>query len=1327
MKRLQKMSVKNIPNMLILAYLILALAFSVVLPFHAVDWFEQPFLGRFIYSSEQISDVSSVENPSKWPLQNMGVGSSFQISEIDGHKIAEVGNLNAYLRDFSTGQSFTLKLIENQGKAITVTIQSVAFPFLDQLSFFYFPYIIGLIFIIFALILFILHRQPESGQSLSIFAASIGLGLICFFDLFSSQRFTGLFPVWLVLSGASFFEFSFVFPSNEKILEKAPWLRFVGYVAGLILLLVTQLFNRNENILTRMRPIFLFVGIVVAISLIKIWVRRLQKGLIVEKQQSWLLFIGGIVSFGPITYWLVGTSINPALSYTPIYIFPMILFPFIAGYTIQRFRVFHTDYVVSRSVLYTLVSVIIIVSYALIVAGLSEMLSGFFKIYQPLITGGLLVILALIFDPLRNYLKQSLDKIFFRGAKAYQDRLGSFTGRLTEVSNISEVAETLKKNIDESLHPGTMHIFLFEPMNSQYSAIRQNGQSTSDIRFLQSNSLIQALSEKHTPRFLEDILDDPSVSKTEKTRILLLNSQLFIPLPGQNQLIGWVALGERLSGEVYSLRDINFIETLCDQSAMAIERMQVIENMQKRVNEMNALARIAQGVNVTLSLDDIFELIYAQTTQIIPSSDFSMMLCEAGSEDLELVFYIEDNRRNFDEEKKLVIQGQALEYSVLKLRKPFLSNHYVQECEVQNIINLNPEIETWMGVPLNTGAETIGVLSLANRSADISFSVDQMNLLQAIADQAAGAIEKARLLDDSEQRALQLTSLSEVTRQLTSTLDFEPLLNNIVISASDLLNCEAGCLLLIDEQTSEMLFSAVHGAIAPNLIGKRFSNEVGVAGQAVQTRDAVVDNLAAHATEWLVKPDENTGFIFRSLLAVPMIYKDRAVGVIEVINRRDGSPFVKIDEELLLAFASQAAVALENARLYTLTDQALADKVEQLSVLQQIDRELNTSLDTKKALEITLEWAIRQTKAEAGLVGIVENGTFEIIASKEANPTGLNSEKIVEELSTYQLDQVIKKGKARRLGLDAGIPMVFHSSVCQVVVPILRETQTTGLILLESRDPSLCDDDNLNFMMRLSDHASIAIANAQLYAAVQAANVAKSEFVSLVAHELKNPMTSIKGYTDLIAAGAVGEVNEAQANFLSTIRSNIDRMNTLISDLNDLSKIEAGRMRLEYRSFDLKKLVDDIVRSTHRQLEDKSQELIVNLDQELPQVWADASRVSQVLINLVSNANKYTEKGGKIYLEAKPSKNQWDANGPTEVVHIVIKDNGIGISSEDQAKIFQKFFRSEDPKTREVAGTGLGLSITRSLVEMQGGKIWFESEYRKGTAFHFTLPISTNY
>jgi signal transduction histidine kinase len=456
-------------------------------------------------------------------------------------------------------------------------------------------------------------------------------------------------------------------------------------------------------------------------------------------------------------------------------------------------------------------------------------------------------------------------------------------------------------------------------------------------------------------------------------------------------------------------------------------------------------------------------------------------------------------------------------------------------------------------------------------------------------------------------------------------------------------------------------------------------------------------------------------------MAVPLQAKDSITGVIEVINRRDGLPFVQDDQTLLTAFAGQAAVAIENARLYTLTDQELAVRVEELSVMQRIDRELNASLEMDRAMRITLDWALRQSGAEAGLIGMLEESTLQVMSHQgfDDSMENLPDQKMKVEIPA--MIKVVETGLPQQLTVVASKDKLLLNAHTQMVIPIRRETTVIGLLHLESMSDSQVDID---FLTRLTDHAAIAISNAQLYAEVQRANLAKSDFVAFVAHELKNPMTSIKGYTELLAGGAVGQINEMQTNFLNTIKSNVERMSTLVSDLNDNSKIEAGRLRLEYKATNAAELVDEVIRSLKRQIEDKKQTLEVVIPEKLSPMWADRTRVGQVLTNLASNSYKYTPEGGILQIGVEETANQWDPEGAVRVIHLWVKDNGIGMTPEDQQKMFQKFFRSDDPKAREAPGTGLGLNITKSLVEMQGGRIWFESEFRKGTTFHFTIPVA---
>jgi signal transduction histidine kinase len=247
----------------------------------------------------------------------------------------------------------------------------------------------------------------------------------------------------------------------------------------------------------------------------------------------------------------------------------------------------------------------------------------------------------------------------------------------------------------------------------------------------------------------------------------------------------------------------------------------------------------------------------------------------------------------------------------------------------------------------------------------------------------------------------------------------------------------------------------------------------------------------------------------------------------------------------------------------------------------------------------------------------------------------------------------------------------------------------------------------------LAGRAANAIENARLYQALQDANQAKSKFVSLVTHELRIPMTSIRGYTDLLRQNAVGPVNEQQLHFLDIIRNNVDRMSSLVSELSDISRIEAGRMKLEPAFISLSGYIDEAVQNLRHKLEEKDLALETSIPVDLPEIYADPTRVVQILINLLSNAWKYTPQGGRISIRVMPYP---------PGVKIEINDTGIGISPEDQSRLFTQFFRSEDPFVREQQGWGLGLFITKRLVEMMGGEIGVRSQLTEGSQFWFSLP-----
>ncbi|MDX1436078.1 MAG: GAF domain-containing protein, partial [Anaerolineales bacterium] len=797
-------------------------------------------------------------------------------------------------------------------------------------------------------------------------------------------------------------------------------------------------------------------------------------------------------------------------------------------------------------------------------------------------------------------------------------------------------------------------------------------------------------------------------------RLALLGAQVLVPLPGQGELAGLICLGARAAQETYTERDLESLIVIAELAAAAIQRAQIVEDLERQVNQLHVMTRLAEGLNITSAFDDILELIYTQANQGIPTQDFFITLSGETGFNTSHAFYLQKNERLLEQENRPISERHDLSLEVIRTGNSIITDDYGRECRQRAYLPAVEGLYSWMAAPLLTSNATIGAISLGSRDPAILYTDTQLELLESIADQAAGAIAKARLLHDAERRAAQLTVLNDVARSMSSTLDIDPLLDQILQSAVDLLDCEAGSLLMVDESNGDLVFQVATGPVASSLLGRRLPAGTGLAGKVAEAGQPVIANTVSESSDWFSETDADTGFSTQSVLALPLQAKEKIIGVIEVINKRDGSPFNAEEQELLTVFTGQAAVAIENARLYTLTDRELAARVEELSVLQRIDRELNASLDIKRTMEITLDWSLKQSDSDAGLIGTAEDGSLYVLAS--AGYKALDN----RDLRAHGLIAAALSSGSAQVDVGGGEETLLPGALSRTVIPVRREEEVIGILLLESGEADHYPPEKLRFLSRLSDHAAIAISNAQLYQEVQEANLAKSDFVSFVSHELKTPMTSIKGYTDLLSAGSVGPVSDAQANFLSTIRSNVDRMATLVSDLADISRIEVGKLRLEFGTVSVADLVDEVVRSTRRQVEEKNQTLTVDMEDEGLEAWGDRTRLIQVLTNLVSNANKYTPADGKIWIRAGTSAEE----GDLPVVHIAVEDDGIGISDEDQKQIFQKFFRSDDQKAREAPGTGLGLNITKSLVEMQGGEIWFESEYRKGTTFHFTIPIS---
>lgn len=571
-----------------------------------------------------------------------------------------------------------------------------------------------------------------------------------------------------------------------------------------------------------------------------------------------------------------------------------------------------------------------------------------------------------------------------------------------------------------------------------------------------------------------------------------------------------------------------------------------------------------------------------------------------------------------------------------------------------------------------------------------------------------------------EREQARLAALYEVSSQLGKTLDLGEVLNQVMDAIIQLAGAERGFLMLNDEVSGKLTTRAARNLDQNTIDGDAMNISRTVIERAIATGEGILTSNAQEDERFSAQTSV-VGYQLRSIMCSPLKVRGRTLGAVYVDNRLFSGVFSQEDLDLLVAFANQAAMAIENARLFVQTDQALSRRVEELSLFQRIDQQLNKSLELNRVLGLSLNWAIALTNADGGSIGLIETDKgseveekyLRLLVYRGADQS--NEARVVPFDHPVLRDVLAANESVLTVDVSAEESIDGTPAKVQLAVPIRQDGHPIGLITLETQHANEIDREDVAFVERLADRAAVAIKNARLYEEIHAANKAKSEFVSLVAHELRVPMTSIKGYTDLMNSGMAGPLSDMQKEFLTVIKRNLERMSSLIRDLSDINRVESGRMKFDFQDFALQTIVDDVLDSLRERIEARNQTLVVEMAEGLTAVHADPTRIAQVFANLVSNANKYTPDGGQIAVRVEQRE---------KFTAVTVQDNGIGISAEDQAQLFTQFFRSEDQLVREQQGWGLGLSIVRKMVEAQNGEISFASELGKGSTFTFTIPLA---
>lgn len=829
---------------------------------------------------------------------------------------------------------------------------------------------------------------------------------------------------------------------------------------------------------------------------------------------------------------------------------------------------------------------------------------------------------------------------------------------------------------------------------------------------------------KHLPQslpaasFFRRMKESPGVFITEDSgsEAELAPLKSFLGRVSQSLLVLPVVLGSELLALLFvsgpgagagSSAELEMGRTIANQAAIALQNARLYESTLRAAQQLTVLNQSTAEIGSSLDPDEIYGSVQRAAARLMPVDSFLITLLDLETQQVEAV-HLTDRDRALP--LRAVPLGRGLGSRVIQSGAPMLLE------DSQQIIELDGESLTdepvplcGIAVPMTVGHRTIGMLSARSHQPN-AYTSEDLGLLAALANQAVSTIQNGRLFAETqrlaqefEQRVVDRTAelrreqqstetLLRILTEVSASLDLDRALNRTLSLLNEVVRADQGTIMLLSPDDALLHYRAGFGYLSDRTgrseRGLTLKVGEGLAGWVVQNREAALVDDLRRDPRWMSSASSSRQH--RSAVVAPLMVADDVIGALMVFSRRE-SYFTGESLTLIKAIANQVAVAINNARLYEL----IRDQADRLGAMLRKEQE-----------EASRSQAILESVADGVLVTSFDNRVSFVNASVQLI-LGSQAEGLVGQPLEAFGRLFGEPGQAwiaaiRRWSEN---PTLYAAGETYAE----RIELSNNRIALIHLAPVILEDDFLGTVSILRD----------ITREVEVDRL-KSEFVATVSHELRTPMTAIKGYVEMLMMGAVGAVNENQAHFLEIVRNNIDRLNTLVGDLLDVSRIESGKVELAPEELSLEAVVREAAADLQQEIERDKKPMSVSIKapKSLPPIVADRERLLQILHTLLDNAYHYTPENGAITISLKHMAR-------LSAIQVEVSDNGVGIAPADQERVFERFFRGENPMVLATPGTGLGLSIARQLVEMHGGRITVKSEgvEGQGSTFSFTLPL----